>query len=88
MIKYTPKEIIQGEAIKREKEETAQTFHGDKSRMAGDVGEFAMKMMNDPVSIKQNQMWMNAFNMSNQGLQFNQAKMMMMGGNKPQEPGA
>lgn len=88
MANYTPKEIIQGEAIKREREETSQTFHGNKRRMAGDVGEFAMKMMTDPVSIKQNQMWMNAFGMSNQGMQWNQAKMMMMGGGRPQETGA
>jgi len=83
-----PEEIRQGTQKKRELRETPLTFHGPKKRMAGEMGEFALRMMNDPVAIKQNQMWMNAFGMSNQGMQWNQAKMMMMGGGQaPQDKG-
>ena len=83
MANYKPEEIIQGTQNKREREETPQTFHGNKKRMAGEMGEFALQMMGNPEAIQQNKMWMNAFGMSNQGMQWNQAKMMMMGGGEP-----
>lgn len=83
MANYTRDELLHGAALKAEKEETPQTFHGNKKRMAGEMGEFALKMMSDPVAIRQNQMWMDKFSMSNEGMQFNQAKMMMMGGGAP-----
>ena len=83
MAKYTRNELRQGAALKAEKEETPQTFHGNKKRMAGEMGEFALKMMSDPAAIQQNKMWMDAFSQSNEGMQFNQAKMMMMGGGAP-----
>ena len=83
MSTYSKDEILHGSAIRAEKEETPQTFHGTKKRMAGEMGEFALKMMSDPAAIQQNKMWMDAFSQSNEGMQFNQAKMMMMGGGVP-----
>ena len=89
MASYTPQEIIQGTQNKREREETPQNFHGNKKRMAGAMGEFALQMKGKPQAIQQNKMWMDAFGMSNQGMQWNQAKMMMMGGGAaPQQEGA
>ena len=79
----SPQDIRQGTQKKREMEETPLDFHAPKKRMAGEMGEFALRMMRDPVAIQQNKMWMDAFGMSNQGMQWNQAKMMMMGGGQP-----
>ena len=47
------------------------------TRMAGQVGAFALQMMNDPNAKAINDAWMARFGMSNQGMEFNQAKMMM-----------
>ena len=51
-------------------------------RMAGPVGAFALKMMNDPQTSSAVDGWMSRFNVSNEGAQFNQAK---MGGVLPKE---
>ena len=51
-------------------------------RMAGPVGAYALKLMNDPIAKSANDGWMSRFAMSNQGMEFNQAK---MGGVPPQE---
>ena len=51
-------------------------------RMAGPVGAFALKLMNDPNAKAANDGWMSRFAMSNEGAQFNQAK---MGGVPPEE---
>jgi len=53
------------------------------TRMAGQVGAFALQLMNDPAAQAVNQGWMQKFGMSNQGMQFNQAK--MMGGQPPMQ---
>ena len=47
------------------------------SRMAGQVGVFALQLMNDPNVKMINDAWMSKFGMSNQGMEFNQAKMSM-----------
>ena len=47
------------------------------SRMAGRVGSYALQLMNDPNAKAVNEAWMSKFGMSNQGMEFNQAKMMM-----------
>ena len=51
----------------------------DKSntRMAGQMGAFALQLMNDPNAKAVNDAWMSRFGMSNQGMELNQAKMMM-----------
>ena len=51
------------------------------TRMAGQEGERLMAMMNDPIEAQRTQKWMNMFGLSNQGTEFNQAK--MMGGMPP-----
>jgi TusA-related sulfurtransferase len=49
--------------------------------MAGQEGERLMAMINDPIEAQRTQKWMNMFGLSNQGTEFNQAK--MMGGMPP-----
>ena len=51
-------------------------------RMAGPVGAFALKLMNDPATQSAVNGWMSRFNTSNEGAQFNQAK---MGGVPPEK---
>ena len=43
-------------------------------------------MMNNPEEIARTEGWMARFGMSNQGMQWNQAKMMMTQPQQPQEP--
>ena len=50
-------------------------------RMAGAEGARAMEMMTNPEEAKRTANWMRMFGMSNEGMQFNQAKM----GLPPQE---
>lgn len=45
-------------------------------RMAGQEGARAMQLMTDPAEIKRTENWMGAFGMSNQGMMWNQAKML------------
>ena len=56
---------------------TTRDLDKKNSRMAGTVGSFALQLMNDPNAKAINDGWMAKFGMSNQGMQFNQAKMMM-----------
>ena len=44
-------------------------------RMAGQMGARALAMMEDPEEIQRTNQWMDQFGMSNQGMQWNQAKM-------------
>jgi hypothetical protein len=46
--------------------------------MAGKMGARALTMINNPVEQQRTMNWMAKFGMSNQGMQWNQAKMMMM----------
>ena len=55
------------------------------TRMAGQMGAFALQMMNDPNAKAVNDAWMARFGMSNQGMEFNQAKMMMSQPAQPQQ---
>ena len=52
-------------------------------RMAGEMGGRAMALLNDPMEQQRTANWMQQFGMSNQGMEFNQAKMMMA---QPQQP--
>ena len=56
------------------------TVGDDPSRMAGPGGAFALKLMNDPVFAKQINGWDQMFALSNQGMEFNQAKIQMGAG--------
>ena len=62
-----------GAAVPRPSRDLAVTHN----RMAGQVGARAIAMMNNPEEIMRTQGWMAKFGMSNQGMQWNQAKMMM-----------
>ena len=91
---FNPKVIQQGNRLKQQAEETPTSFTteggasaaqptGDLAqkneiRMAGPGGTFAMKMIQDPVFAARVKNWDTQFAQSNQGMEFNQAKMMMM----------
>ena len=89
-MKYSPEDLSQGLNLKRQAEETPSNFgildgaterpssepYG-KSRMAGAKGERALAMMTDPIEQQRTANWMGKFGMSNEGMQFNQARMMM-----------
>jgi len=55
------------------------------TRMAGQEGARAMQLMNDPAEANRTANWMNAFGLSNQGMMWNEAKMLM---NAPPAPEA
>ena len=87
---YSAQDIKQGLSLKRQAEETPSNFGlldssverpsdecFGKSRMAGPVGDRAMQMMNDPNEQARTNNWMASFGLSNEGSEFNQARMMM-----------
>ena len=90
-VNYSREQVLQGNRIQREGKEQVETFPqtsgandykpvGDLSkdhgtRMAGDVGGFALALMTNPQMAKNVGSWMQQFGDSNQGLQFNQARM-------------
>ena len=91
-MEFSRQAIQQGRLNQQKTEETPETFGTIDSsaqvrptrdldignqRMAGQVGARALSMMNNPVEAQRTAGWMQRFGMSNQGMQFNQAKMMM-----------
>lgn len=95
---YSSQDLQQGLKLKRQSEETPTTFGTNegavertesagfgKSRMAGETGARIVQLMNDPVEAQRTMNWMSQFGLSNEGMQFNQAKMMMAGGGQPQQ---
>jgi len=92
---FNPKVVQQGNQAKKQAEETPNVFateggssvslssgsldNKNKTRMAGPGGAFAMAMVQDPELANRVAMWGTQFAQSNQGMQFNQAKMMMGG---------
>jgi hypothetical protein len=93
---FDPNTIRQGNANKRKAEESPTTFatEGGSSfslpsgsldqkngtRFAGPGGAYAMELQNNPNLAIATQKWNQQFMQSNQGMQFNQAKMMLGGG--------
>lgn len=76
---YTANELIKGEARKRELEETDQTFEKEElgaggKRKAGPEGARAVALMTDPIEQENSKQWMDLFGLSNQGAEFEQAK--------------
>tara|TARA_R110002124_G_scaffold10148_1_gene51167 strand:- start:124 stop:423 length:300 start_codon:yes stop_codon:yes gene_type:complete len=95
---YSPQDIKQGLDLKAQAEEQPTNFgildgatERDatgvigKARMAGPAGARAAAMMNDPVEQERTANWMRMFGMSNQGAEFNQARMMMANPQPQQE---
>lgn len=96
---YSPNDISAGMINKSKAEETPNVFaemdgasqvsptagldETAGQRMAGPVGARAMRLMNDPAEQERVGRWMASFAMSNQGMEFNQARMMAM--TPPQE---
>ena len=96
-IEYTPESVKMGRVNTQKAKETPNSFavqdsasavqgtvpldQTSQDRMAGGVGARAMRMMNDPMEQQRVNEWMMMFGMSNQGMEFNQAK--MMGGMPP-----
>ena len=64
---------IDGAAMPREGTELSK----GNSRMAGEMGARALELMNNPNEQKRVDGWMSRFGLTNQGMQWNQAKMMM-----------
>ena len=92
---FDPKAVQQGNIAKKQAQETPTSFATESGstfaqptgsldkknelRMAGPGGAFAMKMMQDPDFTNRVAAWNQQFMQSNQGMQFNQAKMQMGG---------
>ena len=86
-----PRTIVNGTRRKKELESNPTTFPSDSgvvnvdptrnldtyrgTRMAGERGARALALMNNPEESIRTEEWMNQFGMSNEGQQFNQAKM-------------
>lgn len=98
-MQYQRQQIIQGNRLKKEAEENPGTFGTENGadfsqpsqaldkkssiRMAGPGGAFAMQMAQDPELAARVAKWDQEFAQSNEGMQFNQAKMTLMGGGMP-----
>jgi len=95
---YSPQDIKQGLDLKKQAEENPSNFGilggatersasgvQGKSRMAGPVGGRAISLLNDPAEQQRTADWMGKFGLSNQGMEFNQARMMMANPQPQQE---
>ena len=92
---FDSKAVQQGNYAKKQSEETPTSFATESGssfaqptgsldkknelRMAGPGGAFAMKMMQEPEFAQRVASWNQQFMQSNQGMQFNQAKMQQGG---------
>ena len=89
---FDPESIKQGRANQDASVETPESFatidgatqpregtelSKGNSRMAGEMGARALELMNNPNEQARVEGWMSRFGMTNQGMQWNQAKMMM-----------
>ena len=97
-MKYSAQDIQQGMSLRQEAQQTPANFGTidgasdsesstahPKSRMAGQVGERIKDLMTNPQEVARTQQWMGQFGMSNEGMQFNQARMMMANPQPQQE---
>ena len=96
---YSPQDLRQGMLLRQQAQETPSSFgmmegaaeniggEQPKSRMAGQVGQRVMDLMNNPQEVARTQNWMSQFGLSNEGFQFNQARMMMANPQPQQEGG-
>ena len=92
---YSTQDIQQGNRLKTQAEETPTNFGTvdgaterpestgfGKTRFAGQKGARMIELMQDPTEAQRTMNWMSQFGLTNEGMQFNQAKM-MMAGNQP-----
>ena len=95
---YSTQDIQQGISLKSQAEETPSNFGTvdgaierpessgfGKTRFAGQKGARLIELMQDPTEAQRTMNWMSQFGLTNEGMQFNQAKMMMAGG-QPAQP--
>ena len=99
-MKYSQQDLRQGMILRQEAQETPSSFgmsdgaaqntegQAPKSRMAGQMGQRVLDLMNNPQEAARTQNWMQQFGMSNEGFQFNQARMMMANPQPQQQEGA
>ena len=96
IMNFNPEAVRAGNRAKKEAEEFPTTFgtqgsadfasptgnldEKNKTRMAGPGGAFAMQMMDDPELQKRVEEWNQQFMQSNQGYEFNQAKIQLGAG--------
>ena len=96
MNRFNPNAVREGNRLKREAEERPTTFgsingasfseptkqldKGNKTRMAGPGGAFALQIAQDPELAMRIAKWDQQFAQSNQGRDFNQAKIEMGAG--------
>ena len=89
-MKFSKEAIQQGRANQDASAETPETFatidgatqpregtelSKGNSRMAGEMGARALELMNNPNEQARVEGWMTKFGLTNQGMQWNQAKM-------------
>ena len=89
-MEFSKESLQQGQANRDASVETPETFatiegasqpwggtelSKGNSRMAGEMGARALELMNNPNEQVRVQNWMSRFGMTNQGMQWNQAKM-------------
>ncbi len=87
---YSPQDLQQGMALRQKAQQTPENFGTmdgaldpqSGQRMAGDRMQ---ELMANPNEAARTQMWNNRFSMSNEGMQFNQARMMMANPQPQQE---
>lgn len=93
-MKYSLQDLQQGNMLRQKAQSEPSNFgtidgatdpENRKQRMAGQVGERVVSLMNDPNEAARTQQWMGRFGMSNEGFQFNQARMMMANPQPQQE---
>ena len=93
---FNPEQVKQGNLIKKQLEETPRNFATEggasfskpaqdldktsSTRMAGPGGAFAMQLMQDPQLAERVETWNQQFAQSNQGMEFNQAKIQLGAG--------
>ena len=80
-LNVTREELQAGSQRQKELKETPTEFRNpeglqrnSKRRMAGQMGERAQELINNPMEKANTDNWMNLFGMSNEGAAFEQAK--------------
>lgn len=71
----TPASFTMENGVVRSEDTGDLAFRARPNRMAGEVGARALELMNDPSEFDRTQAWMGAFAQSNQGAEWNIAKM-------------
>ena len=71
----TPQSFLRENGVVRTQDTGDLTNRTRNQRMAGQVGARALELMNSPEEMNRTADWMNAFAQSNQGAEWNMAKM-------------